>query len=115
MRKVFLILFLLILCTYIHAQKIRVVENSKLAKLAARIKKEKKYAITFRRTIFISGTKEQFFSDIGWLRHELTHVEQYKKHGVLNFLALYLVYSIFHKYSEIPFEKEALAAQFPGE
>ena len=115
MRKVFLILFFLILCTYIHSQKIRVVENSKIAKLAAKIKKEKKYAITVGRTIFISGTKEQFFSDIGWLRHELTHVEQYQKHGVLNFLALYLVYSVFHKYSEIPFEKEALAAQFPKE
>ena len=115
MRKVFLIFFFLILCTCVHSQKIKVVENSKLAKLAAKIKKEKKYAITVGRTIFISGTKEQFFGDIGWLRHELTHVEQYKKLGVVNFLALYLVYSVFHKYSDIPFEKEALAAQFPDE
>ena len=115
MRKVFLILFFVILGNYVHSQKIRVVENSKLAKLAAKIKKEDRYAITFGRTIFISGTKEQFFAGIGWLRHELTHVQQYQKYGVLRFLTLYLVYSIFHKYSEIPFEKEAIAAQFPDE
>ena len=115
MKKVFLILLFVILGNYIHAQKIRVVENSKLAKLAAKIKKENKYAITFGKTIFINGTKEQFFADTGWLRHELTHVQQYKKYGVLRFLALYLVYSVFHKYSEIPFEKEAIAAEFPDE
>jgi hypothetical protein len=115
MRKVFLILFFVILCNYVHAQKIRVKENSKLAKLAARIKKEDRYAVTFGKTIFISCTKEEFFADSSWLRHELTHVEQYKRHGMLRFLALYLVYSVFHEYSEIPFEKEAIAAAFHDE
>ena len=115
MKKVFLILFFVMLCNYIYSQKIRIIENSKLAKLAAKIKKEKKYAVTFGRTIFLSGSKEQFFADAGWMRHEFTHVQQYKKHGVLRFLTLYLVYSVFHKYSEIPFEKEAIAAEFHNE
>ena len=115
MRKVFLIFFFIILGSNIYSQNIRVIENSKLAKLAAKIKGEKKYAVTFGKTIFISGRKEQFFGDIGWMRHEFTHVQQYKKYGVLRFLTLYLVYSLFHKYSEIPFEKEAIAAEFPDE
>jgi len=115
MKKVFLILFFVILGNYVHSQKIRVREHSKLAKLAAKLKKEDRYAITFGKTIFISCSKEEFFADTWWLRHELTHVQQYKRHGVLRFLALYLVYSVFHEYSEIPFEKEAIAAAFPDE
>ena len=115
MKRVFFILFFVFICNYIYSQKIRVVENSKFAKLLAKVKKEKKYAVTFGKTIYISGSKEQFFADSWWLRHELTHVEQYRRHGVLRFLLLYLVYSVIHKYDEIPFEKEAIAAEFPDE
>ena len=115
MKKVFFILLFVILSNYIYSQKIRVVENSKLAKLVAKKKKENKYAVTFGKTIFINVSKEQFFADTWWVRHELTHVQQYQRHGRLRFLVLYLVYSIFHKYSEIPFEKEAIAAEFPDE
>ena len=112
MKKILLILGFIIIATYAHSQRIKIVENSKLAKLAAKIKKEDRYAVTIGRTIHINCTEEEFFAESWWVRHELTHVKQYKKHGIVQFLAMYLIYSVFHKYSEIPFEKEAIAAEF---
>lgn len=115
MQKVVLVFLFIIIATYAQSQKIRIVENSKIAKLAAKINKEKRYAITIGRTIFITCKKEEFFADTWWVRHELTHVKQYKKHGVVRFLAMYLAYSVFHGYSDIPFEKEAIDAEFADE
>ncbi len=115
MRIIIFVVFLVILANYAHSQKIRVIENSKLAKLAARIKKDERYALTIGKTIFLSCKKEQFFADTSWMKHELVHVQQYKRHGTLHFLTLYFVYSLFHDYSENPFEKEALYAQYTDE
>ncbi len=115
MKKILSVLILVVTLSNAYSQDFRVVENSRIAKLAAKIKKEKKYAITFGKTIFINCKKEAFFSDPWWVRHELVHVQQYKKTGVLNYLTKYLFYSIFHKYSKNPFEKEAIAAEFPDD
>lgn len=115
MKKILLVLILMTCLSNAYSQNFRVVENSGIAKLAARIKKEKKYAITFGKTIFINCKKEDFFSDSWWVRHELVHVRQYNKHGVLSYLTKYFFYSIFHKYSKHPFEKEAIAAEFPDD
>ena len=115
MKKNLLVIILVSCLSNAYSQKFRVVENSGIAKLAAKIKKEKKYAITFGKTIFINCQKEDFFSDPWWVRHEFVHVRQYKKHGLLSYVTKYLFYSIFHKYSRNPFEKEAIAAEFPDE
>jgi hypothetical protein len=115
MNKILLIFICVILTTHTQAQKIKIKENSKIAKLAARINKSEKYAITIGRTIFINCSEEQFFARTWWVRHELTHVKQYKKHGIARFLAMYVFYSVFRNYSEIPFEKEAIAAEFSRE
>ena len=112
MKKTLILFFCVILATQVYSQKIKIKENSKLAKIAARINKEDRYAITIGRTIFINCKKEEFFAQTWWVRHELTHVNQYKKHGITRFLAMYLFYSLFRNYSEIPFEKEAIAAEF---
>lgn len=112
MQKVLMILSIIILGNCTHAQKVRIIENSKIARLAAKLKKEEKYALTLGKTIFITCTKEEFFADPWWVKHELTHVRQFKKHGMLNFLGLYFFYSLFHDYRNIPFEKEAIAAEF---
>jgi len=73
---------------------------------------EEDYAITIGRTIYLSCSKQDFLSDTPWVRHEYTHVQQYKKYGVLEFAKRYLFFSIlFHSYSKIPFEKEAIAAE----
>lgn len=113
MYKVLLVFLYIMLTTTSYSQKFKVVEDSRLAKIAGRLKGEKdKYAITIGKTIFLNCKAEVFFSDPGWVRHELTHVKQYKEYGILRFLQLYIFYSIFHDYKNIPFEKEALSAQY---
>jgi hypothetical protein len=96
-----------------HSQSFRVVPNSLLAKIAGKLKgEEEDYAVTIGKTIYLSCNKEYFFSDTPWVRHEVTHVEQYKKYGILEFAKRYLFFSIFfHSYNKIPFEREAIFAE----
>jgi len=115
MKKLLLALFCFIFATQAYSQKIKIRENSRIAKLAARINKQDRYAITIGRTIYINCKEEEFFARTWWVRHELTHVKQYKKYGIGRFLTIYLFYSVFRNYSEIPFEKEAIAAEFSKE
>ncbi len=111
MQKVILIIAFLTFAAASHAQKIRVVENSRLAKMLARVNGEQWYAITFGKTIFVSCKKEDFYSEQWWVNHEVAHVEQYRKHGVFRFLSMYLFYSVFHRKSQNPFEREAENAE----
>ncbi len=115
MQKVLLIIAFLSIAAITHSQKIRVVENSALAKIVAKIKGEELYAITLGKTIFISCKKEEFFEKQWWVKHELAHVSQYQKHGILRFLALYVYYAVFHPKSVNPFEMEAEVAERSGE
>ena len=112
MQRLLFLSVLMLLATISYSQNFRVIGHSKLAKVAGRIMgQESKYAITFGKTIFVSCSKQDFLSERGWVRHEATHVEQYNKYGVLEFLKRYLVYSIFHPYTKNPFEKQALSAE----
>lgn len=116
MYKILLVFVFIIVTITSYSQKFKVVENSRLAKLAGRLKGEtEKYAITIGKTIFLNCKAEIFFADAGWVRHELTHVKQYKEHGILRFLQLYIFYSIFHDYNNIPFEKEAISSQYSAD
>jgi uncharacterized protein DUF4157 len=121
MHRILLILLLIAFAINCYSQennrpqKIRVIGNSLLAKAAAKINRQETFAITFGRTIFVSCKKEDFFKKEWWVRHELTHVAQYQKHGVLQFLSLYIYYSVFHHKSENPFEKEAEDAEFSSD
>ncbi|TMI69800.1 MAG: DUF4157 domain-containing protein [Bacteroidetes bacterium] len=116
MQKIVFVFLFLLLTTSSHSQKIRVVENSKIAKMISGLIGYKgKYAITFGRTVFVNCTKDEFYAQPWWVRHELTHVRQYKEYGILGFLERYIGYSLFHKYDEIPFEKEAISAEWPTE
>ena len=116
MQKIILVLLFVVLASSSHSQKIRVVENSKIAKIITRLSGYKgRYGITFGKTVFVNCTKDEFYAQPWWVRHELTHVRQYKEYGILGFLERYLCYSLFHKYDEIPFEKEAILAEWPTE
>ena len=46
-----------------------------------------------------------------WYRHELAHVVQYKKYGLVGFLLRYLWYSIRYGYYNNPLEIEARLAE----
>lgn len=87
---------------------IRIKENSFLALLAAKKLKAHKVAMVIGKTIYLHNTTtEDFLKDKCWMKHELAHIEQYKKHGVLKFLTLYIWYSIKYGYYKNPFEVEA--------
>lgn len=91
---------------------IKIKENSLIAKYAAKKLKTKDVAIVIGKTIHLYGaTKNDFLSNKEWMRHELKHVEQTMKFGLVNFLGLYLLDSIKNGYHYNRFEKEARAAE----
>lgn len=113
MFKATLLFLCIILVTASHSQSVKLVPHSNIAKLIGRMHgEEEDYAITIGRTIYLSCSKQDFLSDTPWVRHEFTHVQQYKKYGVLEFAKRYLFSAIFYRnYRKIPFEKEAIAAE----
>lgn len=115
MFKATLSLLCIILVTASYSQSVKLVPHSKIAKIIGRMHgEEEDYAITIGRTIFLSCSKQDFLSDTPWVRHEFTHVQQYRKYGVLEFAKRYLFSAIFyHSYTKIPFEKEAISAEGP--
>ena len=105
---------ILVTATYCQSsQSVKLVPYSLVAKIVGRMHgEEEDYAITVGRTIYLSCSKEDFLSDTPWVRHEVTHVLQYKKFGILEFAKRYLFSAIFyHNYRKIPFEKEAILAE----
>jgi Domain of unknown function (DUF4157) len=92
----------------VKTTQVKIKENSWLAKLAAAKLKEKKVAIVFGNTIHLHNTTAQeFLQDKKWVKHELKHVEQYKRHGFAGFIGRYLVESVKKGYHNNKFEKEA--------
>lgn len=87
-------------------------ENSWIARLAARKLKTKKAAIVIGKTIHLHNTSgQEFVKDRKWLLHELKHIEQFRQHGFLPFIFLYLWESIRHGYTHNKYEIEARGAE----
>lgn len=83
-------------------------ENSWVAKIAARKLKEKKVAMVLGKTIYLHNTsKSEFLLNKRWLRHEIAHVKQFKKFGVMQFLFMYLMETFNNGYDNNRFEVEA--------
>lgn len=92
--------------------QLRIKEQSWLAFLAAKKLKANKVAIVWGRTIHLHNTlKDEFLQNDRWVRHEMAHVEQYRRYGLFRFLVLYLWYSIRFGYYNNPFEIEARAKE----
>ncbi|MFT3846605.1 MAG: DUF4157 domain-containing protein [Lacibacter sp.] len=90
----------------------RIKEKSLLALFAAKKLKANRVAMVIGKTIHLHNTKrEDFLNNKRWLKHELAHIEQYKRYGLLKFLLLYLWYSIKYGYYNNPFEVEARKAE----
>jgi hypothetical protein len=88
--------------------KYQIKEQSFLALLAAKKLKAQKVAMVIGKTIHLHNTSTtDFLKDERWLKHELAHIEQYQKHGLIKFLVLYIWYSIKYGYYNNPFEIEA--------
>jgi hypothetical protein len=90
----------------------RIRESSWLARLAAWKLGVPSVALTIGRTIHLHrASRHALLQDSGWLRHELRHVEQFRRYGFLAFIGLYLAESVRHGYYGNRFEREARAAE----
>ncbi|MGI8950385.1 MAG: DUF4157 domain-containing protein [Chitinophagaceae bacterium] len=88
--------------------KVFIIENSWIAKLAAKRLKTKTVAIVIGKTIYLHNTsKEKFLQNIYWVRHEVEHIFQFKKHGFIEFIFLYLIEHYKCGYTKNKFEIEA--------
>lgn len=91
---------------------IRIRENSAFARFAARKLKTQNVALVLGKTIYLYGvTASDFLKSPSWVAHELQHVRQYERHGILVFLLLYSYYSLRHGYYNNPLEAEARAEE----
>ncbi len=86
--------------------------DSWIARLAARKLKSANVAIVIGKTIHLWNTPPlRFLQDKCWLRHELCHLRQFRKHGFTKFILLYLSESVRHGYFNNKFEIEAREAE----
>ena len=50
-------------------------------------------------------------NNIKILKHELSHVEDFKKFGIIGYLTRYIIYNMFFGYDNNPFEIKARKAE----
>ncbi|MFT4094452.1 MAG: DUF4157 domain-containing protein [Niabella sp.] len=87
-------------------------ENSFIARLAAKKLHSNNVAIVMGNCIHLHGaSKEAFLADKRWLRHELKHIEQYRRLGFLRFIFTYLWQTARVGYYRCGLECEARAAE----
>ncbi|HEV7783191.1 MAG TPA: DUF4157 domain-containing protein [Chitinophagaceae bacterium] len=92
--------------------KVKIKENSWIAKMAAAKMKAAKVAIVFGNTIHLHNTgREEFLQDSHWVCHELKHVQQYRQHGFAGFIFKYLIDCVKNGYYDNKFEVEARASE----
>jgi hypothetical protein len=88
--------------------KVKIKENSLLAKVAAKKLHAPKVAMVIGKTIHLhNSSKEEFLNNQRWVRHEVAHIKQYKKLGVLRFIFLYMLETFNKGYENNSFEVEA--------
>ncbi len=87
-------------------------ENSWIAKLAARKLKSKNIAIVIGSTIHLYNvSRQQFLQNEKWVKHEVCHLQQFKKHGNIIFIIKYLWENIQHGYYNNKYEVAARIAE----
>lgn len=93
-------------------QGVRIRERSWLARIAALKLGSRGAALVLGRTIHLHRISAfQFFTNQRLLLHELCHVRQYRRYGLIGFLTRYLWLSLKHGYYNNPLEVEARAAE----
>jgi hypothetical protein len=87
-------------------------ENSWIAWLAAKKLKANAVAIVVGNVIHLHNTTtQQFLQHTKWVKHELCHIQQFKQHGFVLFIAKYIWQSIRHGYYNNKYEVEARKAE----
>lgn len=83
-----------------------------LARIAAKKLGVSQVALTIGQTIYLCGTpRTEFLANERWVKHELAHVEQFRKYGFLQFIGMYLWESVKKGYYQNRFEIEARAKE----
>lgn len=83
-------------------------ENSFIAKLAALKLNSQQVAIVIGSTVHLHNcSASAFLQNKRWVKHELCHIQQFKRYGFLSFIFKYLIESIQHGYYKNKFEAEA--------
>ncbi|MEO8860484.1 MAG: DUF4157 domain-containing protein [Ginsengibacter sp.] len=91
---------------------LRIKENSWIAKLAARKLKSENVAIVIGSTIHLYNvSRQQFLQNEKWVKHEVCHLQQFKKHGKIIFIIKYLWENIQHGYYNNKYEVAARNAE----
>jgi hypothetical protein len=91
---------------------VRIKENSWLARVAAWKLNVDSVALTMGKTIHLyRATRQELLQNNRWLRHELAHVEQFRRYGFFTFILLYLAEWLKKGYYANRFEVEARRAE----
>ncbi len=91
---------------------VKIKERAWIACIAARKLKAGNVAIVIGNTIYLHGvTRAYFLSNPAWLRHELKHVEQYRRLSIPLFIMLYLYQCLRFGYTNAPLELAARQAE----
>lgn len=87
-------------------------QNSWIAKIASKKLRSDNVAIVLGKTIHLYHvSKEDFLKDTKWVKHEICHINQFRKHGFLIFILKYLYESMRHGYYNNKYELEAREAE----
>jgi hypothetical protein len=92
--------------------RIYIKENSLIARFAAWKMNSSQIAIVIGRTIHLHNTtRKEFVENKRWLSHEMEHIRQYRKYGLIRFIVLYLIETAKKGYRNNRFEVAARAAE----
>ncbi len=92
--------------------KVFIKESSFIAKLAAWKLNAPQLAIVIGNTIHLYQTSvDDFLKSEKWLRHELCHIKQFRDHGFVRFILLYIMESMKKGYINNRYEVEARNAE----
>ena len=92
--------------------RIRIKENSIIARVAAWKMKSGNMAIVIGKTIHLYNvSREEFLGNQRWVKHEIEHIRQYRRYGVIPFIIRYLVESARKGYANNKYERQARAAE----
>jgi hypothetical protein len=88
--------------------KVKIKENSLLARIAAYKLRSNSVAMVIGKTIHLhNSTREDFLNNEHWVRHEVAHIKQYLELGFFTFIALYLIENFKKGYENNRFEVDA--------
>ncbi len=88
--------------------QVKIKENSWLAKIAARRLDSYSMAMVIGKTIHLhNSSRAEFLKNKRWVRHEVAHVKQYARLGLIRFIFFYLLETFNKGYENNSFEVDA--------